>query len=326
MIEQWADSNGRLSGAALVSANIAGALRYGGIGSSSKWITKAELADLQSHGRAVRLIAESSTTRADAGYSAGVADAQAMATFRASLGLPASTYIYATRDTSTWSQAVLDYVRGFRDVLGVECTGAYGFGTAQDGTYGTKPNLIGEIHRLGCASSLWQCGWPPSKTGNAGIVHFWQRQGTSGVAGEQPATPTAATLAGTAIDYNNRLMLEDDDMQPTDTVAFPNADGTTANIPVKDIWINADVYAGKAMNNTDAILTQLAAMQGSLTANQSALLAAIAAKPDGAPTDAQVLAQGNQIAELLLQDLPPEIIQAILTRLTAAAPAAPPAS
>lgn len=189
-------SSGRPSGASVAAYPAEGVARYGGIGSSGKRLTAAEFADLAAHGRQVRMVAEKTTTDADAGYNAGVANARACEADRVTFGMSDSTIIYAANDKSSYTAADVDYVRGFRDVLGVRA-GAYGFGS-----------YLAAIYAEGyvVAGNYWQAGPAPSRTGTSGFVGLWQRQGGVVAASDGPTAPTTATIGGVVCDLNNKLM------------------------------------------------------------------------------------------------------------------------
>jgi len=196
----WADYVGYPGGAALAAAGFVGVVRYVGIGGSAKRLTAAEYQDLVGHGLKVLGVVESTTTEADKGYAAGVADARAAAADIAAVtGGRGLDFVFATNDKPGYVPADVDYVRGFRDVFGLARTGAYGFA-----------DFLSAVRQLGYASVFWQAGKPPSLTGTAGLAHFWQRQGTTGqiVAGavvDGPANPTQITVAGVPVDINNQL-------------------------------------------------------------------------------------------------------------------------
>lgn len=187
----WVDySQGVPSGAGLAAAGITGAIRYVGLGSSGKRLTQPELDDLRAHGITVLGVAESTTTEANNGYAAGQADAQTALADPVSTTLPV---LFAANDQSTYTQADVDYVRGFRDVVGLARTGAYGFG-----------DFLTACRDQGVASTFWQAGHPPNMT-NTPWVHFWQRQGTSGDGTSGPASPTTQTIDGVVCDLDNQL-------------------------------------------------------------------------------------------------------------------------
>lgn len=193
MLGTWADYVGYPGGAALAAAGFTGVIRYVGIGGAAKRLTAAEYADLTAHGLRVLGVVESTTTEADNGYAAGVADARATLADLAQLSTPVP-FVFATNDKPTYVQADVDYVRGFRDVLGMHRTGAYGFG-----------DFLRAVANAGVASVFWQAGHPPNLTGTQDIVHFWQRQGTLGNGSDGLATPTTETVGGVNCDINNQL-------------------------------------------------------------------------------------------------------------------------
>jgi hypothetical protein len=237
-VEIWVDySGGRPGGAALKTAGIAGAVRYAGAGSAGKRLTAAEYADLTAHGVAVRLVVETSTTGADSGYAAGVRDARAGEADRVAFGLPSTTIIYATNDKPNFVQADVDYVRGFRDVLGVARTGAYGFGS-----------FLAAVHAAGLAGSYWQAGPAPSRTGTSSFVNLWQRQGGTVQPSDGPTLPTTATIGGVVCDLNNRLINESGviEMELTDQVKNPNTNGNLAT--VNDVLFYIDTYVSDLIN------------------------------------------------------------------------------
>lgn len=196
MIATWADYIGYPGGAGLRDAGFRGAVRYVGIGGSAKRLTAAEYTDLTSNGLTVLGVVESTTTESNNGYDAGVSDAKAaladINTLTNGVGL---AYVFATNDQTTYVQADVDYVRGFRDVFGVAATGAYGFAS-----------YLSAVQAAGYASVFWQAGEPPSLTGTGSFVQFWQRQGTVGNDVDGPATPTTVTINGVTVDVDNQRL------------------------------------------------------------------------------------------------------------------------
>jgi hypothetical protein len=217
-METWVDySGGNPGGANLVAAGITGAIRYVGIGSGAKRLTAAELADLTAHGVQVRGVAESTVGRSLSGYSGGVVDAQTVLADPVTATLP---FIYATNDETTWSQASVDYVRGFRDTIGLSRTGAYGFAS-----------FLAACRAQGVAASFWQAGSPPSATGTAAFVNFWQRQGSTQAlpAVDGPAVPVGSTIGGVSVDFNNRLLTDVSSQSGVTDVANTNVQLTVDN-------------------------------------------------------------------------------------------------
>jgi hypothetical protein len=203
----WGDYVGYPGGAALAAAGIGGVIRYVGIGGSFKRLTAGELADLRAHGIEVLGVAESTSTEADNGYSAGVSDAQAVLNDPVTATLP---YIFATNDKPSYVQADVDYVSGFASVLGSRA-GAYGFATFLTAVRGLVP-------------VFWQAGEPPNATGTQGWVHFWQRNGTAGNGSDGAATPTAINVNSVSVDLDNQLLaLPQDQGDAVSTGCFPSS-------------------------------------------------------------------------------------------------------
>ena len=183
MVSLWvAYSSGRPSGAALRAAGIVGVVRYVGVGSAGKRLTAAEYQDLTAAGVQVAGVVETTTTRSAAGYAAGVTDGRSAAADCAAMGCDPTMPLFATCDNTTWGQANLDYVRGFRDAVGQSRTGAYGFAP-----------FVTAVHSAGTADWFWEAGHPSG----AAWVHLWQRNGFGG-------TPTTATIGGVVCDLNEQ--------------------------------------------------------------------------------------------------------------------------
>lgn len=161
----WLDySAAKLSGAVIKAAGYGGVIRY--IDSPDRLRTKhtnlAEYRDHLANGLTVRLVMQNTTTDADGGANAGVANA-----LRAKAGADYLGYtgvIFFTNDRTTvpnptaW-QAYLD---GAASVLGKARVGAYGFFNAL--------NLA-----AGHASAFWQAG---RKSDLVGHANFWQDNNT----------------------------------------------------------------------------------------------------------------------------------------------------
>lgn len=175
MAALWADySAGNPGAAALRSAGFSGAVRYIALGSGSKLITKQEYDDLVSGGIEVHFVAEYGTTDGLGGYNAGVANARLALAAANALGAPSSSVIFAAADghlNSAQVAVTTAYVQGFRDVLGYNRTGIYGFS-----------EVIGPCHAAGLAKFFWQCGSSPFSTGTSDYVNLWQRNGSTGSA------------------------------------------------------------------------------------------------------------------------------------------------
>lgn len=271
MTELWVDADGPVDGATMAANGITGAIRYLLAGSSGKLITRAEYQDLIAHGRQVRFVVEHLTTDADAGYNAGRLIASHVPAALAALGAPADSWVYAANDKPGWSQADVDYVRGYRDVLGVGSTGAYGFG----------PFLLA-CHQQGVAGSLWQAGVAPSRTGTSAIVNFWQRQGGPVAASDGPTSPTTITLAGRVCDINNRLLEEDNMALSQADIDSVAARVWTINLAKGQQVAQSQVWLVNADTNASSEVV------AALDPKVADVLTAVQAAQSGGMTEAQV--------------------------------------
>lgn len=188
----WADYSGGYPGAAsLRAAGFTGAIRYIGEGGSGKRLTASERADFDANGFPYLLVCELDVTDAEGGYSRGQAFAQAALADARAKGVPDSIGIACAADehlATSLIPAAVEYARGFKDVLGHERTGAYGFS-----------EFVSAIHAAGHASWFWQAGNPPDVTGTTAFVNFWQRNGYD-------HTPTVSYVSGIQCDINNQLI------------------------------------------------------------------------------------------------------------------------
>lgn len=196
-IAQWGDySAGYPGGSALSGAGFTGVIRYVGVGRPDKRITAEEYHDLKSHGVAVLLVAELGTRDAEGGYQAGMDNARTALADARRLGIPDDVGIAAAADehlTPGQIAAAKDYVRGFRDVLGLNRTGAYGFS-----------EFLNAVRAAGLATWYWKCGSAPTPSEST-WVHFWQRN-----AGARTRTVNQVT-----VDINDQLLpIGIDEMTP----------------------------------------------------------------------------------------------------------------
>lgn len=189
---QWADySAGRPSGAALRAAGYGGVIRYVGLGSAGKRITAPEYIELTNAGIRVLLVAELGT--ADAwgsdnnpanAYARGKAYALMALNDARMLGIPDSVGIAAAADAHAVNQAQINcavqYATGFRDVLGYQRAGFYGFF-----------ETLNAVHDANVVSWYWKCGTMPTMS-EAKWVHFWQRN----------SAPTIRFVSGVQTDVN----------------------------------------------------------------------------------------------------------------------------
>lgn len=291
---KWADySGGRPSGAALHNAGFVGVIRYVGIGGSAKRLTKGEYANLVANGVQVKLVCELGIHDAEAGYAAGVANAKAARQDATSLGVPPNVTIYAAADehmTASQVSAAVQYVKGFRDVLGVAQTGAYGFA-----------EFVDAVHSAGYASEFWKSGSKP--TASETFVTFWQRN----------AGTTTQSVDGVVVDIDDQLLAlnqEDDLPLSADDVAavakavwgYQNAasgdaadmHGTLTALPTA-----AQVWAYKSANPAAPDALDMHAVLTSVPAKVDAVATAVAKVPTTPPVatvDAAALASVMQAA------------------------------
>lgn len=165
-----ADS-GRLnaySGATIQTKGFDGVIPYVGIGGGGslpdKRLSRTRYNDYINTGIAVpAAFVEGGTNDADGGYSQGLINAQAaLADLEAMrIDIP---IIIAVNDKTGWNANDIEYVRGFRDVVGNHRCGVYGFST-----------FLAAVHIHGYASYYHQCGNSPVSTGSDNFVHVWQR-------------------------------------------------------------------------------------------------------------------------------------------------------
>jgi hypothetical protein len=176
---RWADySAGRPSAAALKAAGFGGVLRYLWAGSSSKLITAIEYQDLVANGLQVALVVEQSIDdawKAVDDYAQGQSWAALARSAARAMGIPDTVPIAAAADAHASGSQITDavaYTKGFRDVLGLQRTGIYGF-----------REVVTAVRVAGAASWFWLCGSAPS-TEDQSWLHFWQRNdGTTTVSG-----------------------------------------------------------------------------------------------------------------------------------------------
>jgi hypothetical protein len=288
-IAKWADYIGYPGGAALAGAGFAGVARYVGLGSTSKRITAAEYQDLVAHGIQVLLVCELNTHDAEGGYAAGVSNATAALADARAKGIPDSVGIAAACDehlTSAQIAAAVDYVRGFRDVLGQARTGAYGFA-----------EFVDAVHAAGYVSWLWKCGAAPT-TAESSWITFWQRNaGTTtqtvnrvvvDIDDQETAIPNgAAAVTQPDFTQTDRNALDGEANQivsPFFPASAKHPDGVPqaqiAAVPVDGGPLMVQVlYLVQALGTVN---TQLTAVQGALSTDEAALLAAIKGVATGA--------------------------------------------
>jgi hypothetical protein len=143
-------SSGRPSAAAIQAADYDAVIRYVGTPGRTKNITAAEYQDFVANGVPVALVYEDVAQDALGGCAAGQASAQAARADADNIGFPAGRPIYFAVDwvaTASQMPAIMAYLDGAADVLGVDCVGVYGFQL-------TIQTAMNNCH----ARWFWQCG------------------------------------------------------------------------------------------------------------------------------------------------------------------------
>lgn len=166
----YADSGNlnRYSAVTLLKLGFVGVIPYVGIGGGPsmpyKRLTQDRWEDYVASGIQVpAAFVENGIYDADGGYWSGYHNAFTAMQDVESMGANIHTII-AVNDKTEWNQNDVDYVRGFRDVLGHDRTGVYGFS-----------DFLREVHSQDFASVYIQCGNSPETTGTSDFVHLWQR-------------------------------------------------------------------------------------------------------------------------------------------------------
>lgn len=237
-----------IPGADLAAAGVTGVLRYiakEGGSSVVVGVTAAELADLDAHNIGWALIYEAQAADWMAGgYSTGVQAGQWIQQQIAGLGRAVRTVYLAADSPTLSSAAVCACLDGAASVLGREIIGLYGF-SAQ----------LAAAQSGGHASRYWLCGhYAP-----ASWMCLYQCNGS------QPSGPSTLTVAGQSCDVDIALSQDwgqtgVNTMEWTDQIPFPTTANPTATAQAQLCIANADLYAGQAVTNTQAILAQLAAL------------------------------------------------------------------
>lgn len=281
---QYADySGGRPSAAALKAAGFSGVVRYVGLGSPGKLLTASEYRDLTAGGLDVLLVAELGTgdswgSSTDDDYGRGRANATAGLNHAKNCGVPDSKlFIFGASDAHTSAQwqinDTIDYMRGFRDVLGWSREGHYGF---------SDTNIA--VHNSGVSSGFWRCGSQPS-TADKAWVNLWQRN----------VAPSTRVVSGVVCDINElyRSPLQEEDMSLSDTdidkfveamrkrVIATEHDPNDPNANTDKVWTiggrNFWDTVADARNRTEAIQNTLTDLVLKVAAQQNVPLADLVA-------------------------------------------------
>lgn len=237
-----------ISGADLAAAGVTGVVRYWpkqGGSSVVVGLTTREIADLAAHNIGLATIYED--TAADwmaGGYSAGV---QAGQWIQQQFGWTGFTprCVYLAADSTTLSSAAVNAcLDGAASVLGRAVVGLYAFG----------PQLAA-AQSGGHASWYWLCG----RYSPLPWMDLYQCNGS------QPSGPTTLAVAGQSCDVDIALSQDwgqtgVNTMEWTDQIPFPTDSNPAGTASVQMCLANADLYSGRAVTNTEAILAQLAAL------------------------------------------------------------------
>lgn len=162
----------RYSGNSIEAMGFNGVFPYIGIGGGGtlpdKRLTRARYIDYVSTGIELPgAFVEGGINDADSGYEGGRTNAHIalldLQTMSADIDI-----IIAVNDKTTFTEADIAYVRGFRDVVGYNRCGVYGFS-----------DYLKAVHNLGYASYYHQCGSEPKRTGTDHFVNVWQHNNDS---------------------------------------------------------------------------------------------------------------------------------------------------
>lgn len=207
----------------------------------TKHTNKSEYDSHIAAGLTVRLVFQNTTTDADGGYSAGVANATRAKAGAEYLGYHGVIFFCNDRTTLPNPNAWRQYLLGAAAVLGVARVGAYGFSNAMDAA-------------IGYASAFWQSGRASEL---APFANYWQDNNTqvsvAGVTCDRNRVFKDYTTDGTGFNGKTRNE-EDDDMQPV--ALAPSAstvnktfiwDGRKAVLNI--VSDGEDIFVGKSLFN-----------------------------------------------------------------------------
>lgn len=312
-----------------------GCLMYGGTPADSlgKDFTAGQYASYKAAGLLCAFVYEATANDMAGGFSAGSAHADALLADLRAKGVASTEPVGATVDEHVSAaniQLAVEYQMGFHDTVK-----ARGW-TGPVGAYGFAEFLVA-VHGGGAADWYWGAGTrsllPP-------YTNVWQdNTGTINVGGSaddrdwilvplptggmmtdftspgSPETPdgkTWTTMFGGAISYGEELdaVLEALLLGAGGGPTWPAGDGLLKRV--------ADLQT--AVDGLPAAVA--AAVQSEITAEQTALLAALKALP--APVVQQITADPNAVAaQLITAGLPGDLVGALLAVLQKAAPPAP---
>lgn len=210
---------------ALVAAGKRFAVRYGGAGTSDKWLTMAEADDLSEAGIAIVANVEGSASGLLGGRSVGERWATNAYSQFTTIGMPRDRPIYLSVDFDVQSgqwPAVADALRGAASAIGIDRVGVYGGRRA-----------IEWARRDGLARWFWQ-------------TYAWSGNPTRWVAGNHlEQYRNGVRIGGADCDLNRSL-----------TVDYGQWYTTPQEEPVADIDPQTDIHAWRQAQRIEA-LTQL---------------------------------------------------------------------
>jgi hypothetical protein len=317
-------SAGYPGGQAIAGARYVGAARYlpkeGG--SIVKTITADELRDLVAHDLEVTFIAEHrDPARAFGGYPAGAHDAQWFWTQATSVVRAAGRSeseiraLYFTCDTDTTAAnrpAVAEYYLGVQDVIGQRLTGVYG-----------EYDVIEYLAQRNLGSWFWQTyAWSTGHNLDTQPrhprAHLFQRRETVTVGGVNCDVNDVLKL-----DYGQLNPQEIDVLTPDDgNVPWAASDPDTGVVETHEVahWVAIPAYrTGRIQAELRALAAKVDAGFNALSDDEANIVAAVRAQPTGGQVNAAALAAA---LAPLLQRIPEDQVDALVTRLVAEVPAA----
>jgi hypothetical protein len=256
----------------IVDAQYVGAVRYIGFPGRAKCTDAHELAEFTRLGLGMALVFEDTTTTWRGGRAAGAHSARLGRAHADAIGFPAGRPLYLAVDQDVVNTGefdiMLDYLRGAGDVLGPGLVGVYG-----------EADVIDRARDAGVAAWLWQTvAW---SRGRKTTAHLFQHAGYVYVGGRQCDANDVL-----AADWGQHNVKGDNDMRADEPVINPHTKETVGLF--NDVTYETNRATWLLHDLMQQQLAHLAAIEGSLSANQAATLAAIATiQAGGAPTDAQ---------------------------------------
>lgn len=287
-------SRGYPGGTAIRAQGYGGAVRYLRKEGSSEVrpLTAAEVDDFHAHGLDLGLFYQHVLRdRPTQGRAAGQHDARWALEQAALVGVNVRSITMCV-DFDATPSTVADYFRGVVDILGLERTGGYG-------SYRVLRYLFDqELIHYGHQTAAWSGGQREPR------AHLFQRVGS-------------VTVGGIDCDVNDVLQADWGQEGWEDDVSAPEVWGYDI-VSGSGYHANAETWLWTTRAATERIEVKLDALAGTLSDDETKILAAIRAQ--GAGFDAPALAAA--LAPLLtpLERVPDEQLDALVTRLVDAVP------